>query len=214
MRIGILGAGSMAQALGGRWQAAGYDTMISSRTPAQHRSIADKLGVQLGTYAEAAAYGDVLLLAVHHAGVDAALAEAGSAQLGGKLLIDCSNAVRVEGLTLIRPLAGSVAQHVAQLTGARVVKAFNMCHSTVWARESTAGSEPLAVLYATDDDNAGHTVAALITDLGCRPVHVGGLARAGYLEEAAALVISLLTEGAPPDSVLQWTRAQPIAAGA
>ena len=69
MRVGIVGAGAMARALGGRWVAAGHEVVIGARSTAKAISVADVIGARSGTPADAAA-ADVVLLAVYHAGVD------------------------------------------------------------------------------------------------------------------------------------------------
>jgi 8-hydroxy-5-deazaflavin:NADPH oxidoreductase len=106
-----------------------------------------------------------------------------------------------------------MAEHVAAISGARVVKAFNMCDATVWAAPpQPSSSGRLSVMFAAGDDGAGEVVTSLITDLGHRAVPVGGLDRARYLEAAAALVISLLSHGEPPGPVLNWTHVGQLAA--
>lgn len=215
MRVGIVGAGAMARALGGRWVAAGHEVVIGARSTAKAMSVADVIGARSGTPADAAA-ADVVLLAVHHAGVDDALRLAGaeSGRLTGKVLIDCTNPVELHRCTIDLPDGvASMAERVAAISGARVVKAFNMCDATVWAAPPEPGSSGrLSVMFAADDDGAGEVVTSLITDLGHRAVPVGGLDRARYLEAAAALVISLLSHGEPPGSVLNWTHAGQLAA--
>ncbi len=215
MRIGIVGAGAMARALGGRWVAAGHEVVIGARSAAKAISVAEVIGARAGTPADAAAAG-VVLLAVHHAGVDDALRQAGadSGALTGKVLIDCTNPVELHRFTIELPDGvASMAEHVAAISGARVVKAFNMCDATVWAEPPELGySGRLSVMFAADDDGAAEVVTGLITDLGHRAVLAGGLDRARYLEAAAALVIWLLSHGEPPGSVLNWTHVSQLAA--
>jgi uncharacterized protein YbjT (DUF2867 family) len=171
MRVGIVGAGAMARALGGRWVAAGHEVVIGARSTAKAISVADVIGARSGTPADAAA-ADVVLLAVYHAGVDEALRQAGadSGRLTGKVLIDCTNPVELHRFTIDLPDGvASMAEHVAAISGARVVKAFNMCDATVWADPAGLGSSGgLSVMFAADDDVAGEVVTRLITDLGHR----------------------------------------------
>ena len=215
MSVGFVGAGAMARALGGRWVAAGHEVVIGARSTAKAISVADVIGARSGTPAAAAA-ADVVLLAVYHAGVDEALRQAGadSGRLTGKVLIDCTNPVELHRFTIDLPDGvASMAEHVAAISGARVVKAFNMCDATVWADPAGLGSSGrLSVMFAADDDVAGEVVTRLITDLGHRAVPAGGLDRARYLEAAAALVISLLSHGEPPGSVLNWTHVSQLGA--
>ncbi|MGA6162239.1 NADPH-dependent F420 reductase [Amycolatopsis magusensis] len=186
MRIGILGAGNMADALGTQWARAGHEVRTSGREPAD-------------AFAQAAEFGEVVLLAVRHEGVGETLRAAGSA-LTGKVLIDCTNPV-VDGELVTR--TGSAAQRVAELSGARVVKAFNLCHEDVWRMTPPAfDGAPLVVPLCGDDPAALATVESLVRDLGCVPASGGGLARAGLLEATAALVIGLWRGGADAQAIL------------
>ncbi|WP_113691227.1 NADPH-dependent F420 reductase [Amycolatopsis albispora] len=186
MRIGILGAGGMADALGTQWARAGHEVRTSGRTPA-------------GAYAGAAEFGEVVLLAVRHEGVERALRAAGDA-LAGKVVIDCTNPV-VDGELVTG--STSAAQWVAELSGGRVVKAFNLCHVDVWRMTPPAfGGEPLVVPVCGDDPAALATVDSLVRDLGCLPAAGGGLARAGLLEATAAFVIGLWRGGADARAIL------------
>jgi predicted dinucleotide-binding enzyme len=217
MRIGIIGTGAMARALGARWVGSGHDVVVGGRSPDKAAEVAAAIGARASLAVDAARHAEVVLLAVHHCGVDDVLREAGAAAgtMRGKVLIDCVNSVELEGFTLELPQgASSVAQYVADRTGARVVKAFNLAEAHVWADPPAwATMAPLTVLTATDDNNAADTVAGLIHDLSFRALNVGGLDRARHLETAAALVIELLASGEPSGSVLTWVRPTDIGAG-
>src|SRR5687767_6941943 len=130
MKIGVLGAGHMAEALVPHWSAAGHEVMIGGRTPTKAQALADRLDVRAGSLRETAVFGDIVLLAVLYQGVDSTLAAAGAADgtLRGKVLVDCNNPVEVERFTLVGEPGVSLAQRLAAATGARVVKAFNQAH--------------------------------------------------------------------------------------
>jgi hypothetical protein len=73
-----------------------------------------------------------------------------------------------------------------------VVKAFNLCHESVWRLTPPVfGGRPLAVPLCGDDEDAFTVVRRLVRDLGCEPLNAGGLDRAGLLEATAALLIGL-----------------------
>lgn len=67
VRIGIIGSGNVGSALGGVWVKAAHEVMFSSRTLERDRTLAAKLGpnARAGTPREAAAFGDVVMIAVH-----------------------------------------------------------------------------------------------------------------------------------------------------
>jgi hypothetical protein len=77
-----------------------------------------------------------------------------------------------------------------------VVKAFNTLFAGVQGNPAALGTT-LDALYATDDDAAAATIAALAESIGFRPVRVGPLAAARELEAMAWLNIrlQLLSDG-------------------
>jgi 8-hydroxy-5-deazaflavin:NADPH oxidoreductase len=202
MRIGILGAGGMAEALGAQWARAGHDVTVGGRDRARAEATAARLGPRgrAGGLREAAAYGEAVLLAVPYEAVDEVLETAGDA-LRDRPLADCVNGVIHPGVTLATGPEPSVAERVAARSGARVVKAFNLCHVSVWRRTPPHfGGRPLGVPVCGDDPAALAAVRALVRDVGCEPLDAGGLVRAGLLEATAAFAIGLYREGADPRS--------------
>lgn len=185
MRIGILGAGNMADALGGHWVRAGHEVMVSSRDPERARTLARRIGARAGTWGEAAGFGDVVLLAVRAEGVDDVL---GAADVSGKVLIDCVNAVVQGEWTLGTPV---MAERVEARSGARVVKAFNLCSDATWRLTPP----PVRVPVCGNDPAALAAVRRLVRDVGCVPVDGGGLVRAALFEATAAVVIGLEVGG-------------------
>lgn len=192
MRIGIVGTGSMARVLGGRWVRAGHDVLVGGRDTDRAAALAERIGARAGALRDAAGHGDdAVLLAVPYAaatGVVSGLAEA----LRGRTLIDCTNPV-AEGFVLATGGGPAAAERIAAAArGAVVVKAFNLCHESVWGLTPPVfDGRPLAVPVCGDDEPALQTVRRLVRDLGCEPVDAGGLARAGLLEATAALLIGL-----------------------
>src|SRR5690349_15668910 len=98
VKMGIIGSGSMGQALGKFFAQAGHDILFGSRTPQRINAwiIAEGLTAHSGSYAEAAQFGDLVLLATRWAETPAALQAAGS--LAGKILVDCANPSGADGL--------------------------------------------------------------------------------------------------------------------
>jgi 8-hydroxy-5-deazaflavin:NADPH oxidoreductase len=205
MKIGVLGAGRMAEGLVPHWLAAGHEVMIGGRTPAKTQELAAALGAQAGTLREAAEFGEAIFLAVLRAGVESTLADAGAHDgvLRDKVVIESTNAIEREHLTVTSASGSSVTEEVAALTGARVAKAFNQIHYDVWRRRATYAGRPLVVPIAGDPE-AKTVAATLVRDAGGEPLDVGGLEHAHELEAMAALVIRLLFGGADPLSAFQF----------
>lgn len=201
MRIGIIGTGNMAQTLGGQWSRRGHEVTIGGRDATKATVLAAGVGALAGTIAQAAEFGDVLLLAVPYDAVAPVLAEAGS--LRGKVIIDCTNPLVPGRLTLATSGRSAAEQVADRAPDARVVKAFNLCHVDVWRMTPPVfAGRPLAVPVCGDDADAVGRVASLVDDLGCRAVNAGGLERAGLLEATAAFVIGLWVGGEDAQAVL------------
>jgi hypothetical protein len=213
MRIGILGAGVMADALGTRWAAAGHELMVAGRTAEKAHALAEKWGGRAGGFRETAAFGDVAMIAVLYQGMPATLAEIGDA-LRGKPVVDCNNPVEVDHFTLVTEPGRAMAQDIQDATGGHVVKAFNLCHTRVWEMAPPLfDGRRLAVPYCTDHPAAAAVVRHLISDIGGEAVPVGDLRHAHHLEAMAAIVISLLAGGRDPSTVFNLVDAHPAPRG-
>lgn len=185
MKIGTLGNGLMAEALAGQWVKAGHDVMIGGRTAERAAEVAERVGAVAGSLDEAAAYGEVVLLAVP---AEVAVAVAGVVP-DGRTLIDCTNALDHRDFTLTQDaVAEAVSAAVGR--GVSVVKGFNLAADTVWRNPPTGLGVPLC-----GDPGAVQVVAELVRDLGCVPVLAGGLVRAKLLEATAALAIGIWVGG-------------------
>ncbi|WP_033442455.1 NADPH-dependent F420 reductase [Saccharothrix sp. NRRL B-16314] len=188
MRIGVLGSGGMADALGGRWVEAGHEVVIGGRSRERSAELASRIGAQAGTPEDAVAFGDAVLLAV-----PAAVAADVLGHAPGRVVVDCTNSVVPGRFVLDEPRA---AARLAAASGAHVVKAFNLCHVDVWRRPSlTFEGRPLGVPMCGDSADALGVVAELARSIGCAPVDGGPLERAELLEAMTAFAIGLWIGG-------------------
>ncbi|MFI9510674.1 NADPH-dependent F420 reductase [Nocardia sp. NPDC052566] len=199
MRIGIIGAGAMARALGGGWAAAGHDIVVGARSSAAADAAATAIGpgAHGGTIAEAARFGEVVLLAIPPRAWDDVRREAAGA-FTGRTLIDCTNAyapdtAAPEGTTAFVLAEDAVAERIAAgAPGAHVVKAFNLCAAEVWESNTREfEGRRLAVPLCGDDPAALRLVAGLAEDLKLQPISAGGLHRAKYLEATSVFTVGL-----------------------
>ncbi|NDU76831.1 NAD(P)-binding domain-containing protein [Actinomadura sp. DSM 109109] len=203
MRIGVLGAGAMAYGLAAGWARRGHRVRIGARTPAKAVALAGRIGhgASGGTLREAAESADAVLLAVWHEGVPDVLRAAGP--LEGRVLIDCTNPMEPPFERLKTAGGPSAARRIADATGARVVKAFNTCHESVWRMAPPVfAGRPLGVPLCGDDAEALAVVRGLVRDLGCVPMDGGSLERAGLLEAATAFLVGLWVAGEDPAAML------------
>ncbi|MFE9750584.1 NADPH-dependent F420 reductase [Saccharothrix saharensis] len=189
MRIGVLGSGGMADALGGRWAEAGHEVLIGGRSRERSEELAARIGAVAGTPEDAVAFGDAVLLAV-----PAAVAAEVLGHAPERVVVDCTNSVVPGRFVLDEPRA---AARLAEASGAHVVKAFNLCHVDVWRRPSlTFEGRPLGVPMCGDSAEALDVVGELARSIGCVPVHAGPLERAELLEATTAFAIGLWIGGA------------------
>jgi predicted dinucleotide-binding enzyme len=181
MKIGIIGTGDIGGALARHWGAAGHDLMISSRHPEQLRELAKEIGpnVKVGTPKEAAAFGDVIMLAVPYG----ALPQVGrdyAAELKGKVVMDAGNPYPSrDGEMAVRDRERGTGVAVAEyLPGVRLVRAFNAINAGPLAREAHRKPARIGIPLASDDAAAMEIAKQLVSDAGFDPVPVGKLARA------------------------------------
>lgn len=210
MKVAFLGTGSMAEALGSRW-AAGHEVFVGGRDAGKAAALASRLGAGVGhgTMAEAAAFGEAVVLATTADSVFEAIEAAGGASaFAGKVVVDINNPI-VDfrgGDTTMRTFdeGVSLAEAIARrLPGARVVKAFNMCQARVWTMDPPVfDGRRLVTLHCGDDAGAKRAVAGLIEAVGSEAVDLGELKYARLLESAAGIVIKLLVGGRDPRTVL------------
>jgi predicted dinucleotide-binding enzyme len=181
MRIGVIGAGRIGGGAARLLARAGHELLLSySRDPDKLRAQAEEIGARAGTPAEAAAFGDVVILAVPWPAIDDAVAQAGS--LDGKVVIDTTNPFGAGGWEV--PEGRTTTQvNQERLPGAKVVKSFNTL-TAAFQQEAAGrtGEERVAMFLAGDDPGAKGVVAGLIDDAGFDPVDAGTAAQSGILE--------------------------------
>jgi predicted dinucleotide-binding enzyme len=193
MKIGIIGSGNVGSALGQRWAAAGHEIKYGVRNTAKLELVAllKKIGARAsaGSVAEAAAFGDVIVLTTPWNGTQAAVESAG--KLAGKVVVDCTNPLKADLSGLSLGLDTSGAEQVAHwANGARVVKCFNTTGAENMI-EPRFGTDRAVMFLAGDDDAAKATVSKLGEDLGFEMVDAGGLEMARLLEPVAMLWVHL-----------------------
>jgi 8-hydroxy-5-deazaflavin:NADPH oxidoreductase len=185
MKLGIIGAGRIGGNAARLFAAAGHEVLLSfSRDPARLSALAGEIGdhAAVGSVAEAARFGDVVMLSVPWRLIPAVLDEAGP--LAGRTVIDTTNQFRADGIEQIPGRRTAAQFNQERMPGTRLVKAFNTLTSGFQASE--AGREPAdqrVVLFLCGDDAAAKaTVSDLISDAGFVPIDVGRLADAASME--------------------------------
>lgn len=182
-KIGIIGSGHVGSALGEVWAKAGHPVLFSSRNLENDRKLAANIGAnsRAGTPQEAAAFGEVILLAVPYSAFPELIKSVG-AELKGKVVINASNPFpQRDGQIAEQARTQGAGLFDAQaLPGALVVRAFNAIGS---ARMASAHSDPgkIGLPIAGDDKRAVEVTSQLARQVGFEPVVVGGLDMGKYL---------------------------------
>ena len=196
MRIGIIGSGRQGGALGLQWAKAGHEVLFSSRNPGNLKDLVAKAGpkARAGTPAEAAKFGDVILIAVPY-GELPNVARDNVAFMKGKIVIDVGNPrVDRDGPMAAEALKkGTGIASAEYLPGVRLVRALNALSFVQVERDAHRAGEKLGIPVAGDDKQAVDTVVQLVTDAGFDPVVVGGLARAREFDAGTPVYVKGLT---------------------
>lgn len=191
MDVAIIGAGNVGSALAGALVRAGHAVTITSTTPDESRSIAEQTGARfVPSNAEAAAAGEVIILAVYYPSVDAVLADLGGGALDGKIVVDVTNPISPDYSGLAVEGTSAAEEIQARVPGARLVKAFNTVFASRQAEPEVDGV-PVDGFVAADDDDAKAKVLELVGAVGLRPIDAGPLRLARVLEAMGFLHISL-----------------------
>ena len=190
--ISIIGTGNMARAIGALAVAGGNTVEVIGRDQSKAADLAKDLGgsATTGEFGAVPA-GDIVIVALLYANVVPVVAQYGDA-LAGKVIVDISNPFNSAADGLAIPDGTSIAQEVAKAApaGARVVKAFN----TVFGHVLKEG-RMLDVFFAGDDAQAKTGVSEFIASLGLRPLDVGGLNMAHWLEGTGLVLMGLARHG-------------------
>lgn len=194
MRVGFIGAGTVARTFGRHLLTAGHAVLISnSRGPETLANPVADLGpgATAGTRQQAAQC-DIVVLATHWLSVPDALA---GIDWRGRILIDATNAhadpvpdISLAGVTRSRAaLKGrSSSERVAEMaSGARLVKSISNMPME-WIQDFSS-SKPRTVIFTSGDDlTAKQQVIELINSTGLVAIDLGSLAAGGVLHEVGA----------------------------
>jgi len=193
MKIGIIGSGEVARSLGAGFLAHGHEVSLGTRTLAKLDDWQrEHPGGRTGSFAEAAAFGEAIVLAVRGAVATAALEAAGPPNLAGKTIIDATN-----------PIADAPPEHGVlrffterdesllellqrQFPDACFVKAFNSVGSAQMVDPRFPGGKP-TMFICGNDGNAKATVTRILDQFGWETADMGRAEAARAIEPLCIL---------------------------
>jgi 8-hydroxy-5-deazaflavin:NADPH oxidoreductase len=194
MKIAILGTGDVGQALGHGFLRLGHEVKMGSRQAGGEKAQAwvAKMGkgASEGSFAEAAAFGDLAVLATLWTGTENALRMAGPENLAGKIVIDSTNPLlfspgKPPALALGHTDSGG-EQVQRWLPESRVVKCFNIVGHAHMVHPDLPGGPPDMFLCGNESE-AKTTVARICRDFGWPVIDIGGIEGARLLEPICIL---------------------------
>ncbi|HEX9399402.1 MAG TPA: NADPH-dependent F420 reductase [Anaeromyxobacter sp.] len=205
MKIAIIGSGNIGGTAARLFAAAGHDVGLSHKSgPESLRERAAQLGRNACamTVDEAAAFGDVVLLALPWRAREDLPAEL----LAGKIVVDATNPYRPDFTVYDLGDSSSSEEMLRTLPGARLVKAFN----TLFAKDLASSGRPelplderTALLLAGDDPQAKELVSRLVEEIGFAPVDTGGLRDGGRLQQPGSPLYGRHLTGAEARAALR-----------
>ncbi|HET7234182.1 MAG TPA: NADPH-dependent F420 reductase [Longimicrobium sp.] len=195
MKIGILGSGVVGQSLGRGFAARGDEVVIGTREGGGDKLREWVAGTEgrgrAGTFAEAAGFGEIAVLATRWDGTENALRLAGAQNLAGKVVIDVTNPLDFStgAPRLALGFNDSGGEQVQRwLPDSRVVKAFNIITAAEMVNPDFPCGPP-TMFICGDDEGAKETVTGICRDFGWEVVDNGGIDGARLLEPLAMLWI-------------------------
>ena len=191
MKVGIVGSGVVAQTLGAGFLKHGHQVALGTRDPAKLKDwSATHKGAAVKSFAETAAFGDVVVLAVAGDVALEAVKQAGG--LAGKTVIDATNPIGggppVNGvLSFFTPQNESLMEQLQKAyPGAHFVKAFNSVGNGQMVNPRFAGGRP-TMFICGDDAGAKRTVAQILDQFGWETEDMGAVEAARAIEPLCKL---------------------------
>ncbi len=193
MKIGIVGSGSVAQTLASGFIKHGHEVTLGTREKSNLADFAKaNPQAKIAAVADAAKFGEVIVLAVKGTVAQKALENAGAPNLAGKTVIDVTNPITdappEKGvLKYFTTLDESLMEQLQRkFAGAHFVKAFNSVGSAAMVNPQFKGGKP-SMFIAGNDAGAKKTVATILDQFGWEVEDMGGAEAARAIEPLCML---------------------------
>lgn len=193
-KVAVLGSGSVGDVLSNGFLKHGYAVMRATREPAKLQ--AWKAGAtgeaSVGTYEQAAAWGEIVVLAVKGLVAQEVLDQCGHANLANKTIIDATNPIGSEPPQngVIRYFTNANESLMERLQkhvpAARFVKAFNSVGNALMVNPAVAGGPPTMFICGNDATSKQDTVE-ILTKFGWDVCDCGGVEAARPIESLCVL---------------------------
>lgn len=192
-RIGILGSGDVAKALGRGFVTYDWAVTLGTRDPEKLDEWVTETGdvASVGSFSDAASFGDIVVIAVRGAAVADVLDLAGPERFSGKLVLDTTNPLdfsRAGPPTLLFGGTDSLGERIqATLSDAQVVKCFNTVGNAQMIDPTFEDETPPMLICGNDDDAKSRTEEILLEVGWPGALDVGPIESSRYLEALVPL---------------------------
>lgn len=193
MNVGVLGSGDVAKTLAAGFLKHGHAVKVGSRSPSNLADWqAQTQGVTTGTFAEAAAFGELVVLAVKGKAAADALTLAGMKNLAGKAVIDACNPIEdappekgvLRFFTDINMSLMETLQN--QFPAAHFVKAYNSVGAPCMVNPEFNGGRP-TMFICGNDEGAKKQVVQINEQFGWETADMGPAEAARAIEPLCML---------------------------
>ncbi len=193
MKIGILGSGSVATTLASGLIKHGHDVTLGTRDTSKLAEFSKaNPKAKVASFADAAKFGEVILLAVKGTVAEAALGLAGADNLKGKTVIDATNPIADAPpengvLHYFTDLNQSLMEKLqSKYPAANFVKTFNSVGAAAMVNPNFQGGKP-SMFIAGNDAAAKTTVSSILDQLGWDVEDMGPATAARAIEPLCML---------------------------
>jgi predicted dinucleotide-binding enzyme len=193
MKVGVLGSGDVAKVLASGFLKHGHDAMLGTRTASKLADWAKQNPRgSVGSFADAAKFGEVVVLAVKGDVALDALRAAGAANLAGKPVMDATNPIAdappVNGVVkFFTNLDESLMERLQrEFAAAHFVKAFNSVGNALMINPQFQGGKP-TMFICGNDEAAKRTVRGILDQFGWETADMGKVEAARAIEPLCML---------------------------
>jgi predicted dinucleotide-binding enzyme len=193
-RIAVLGSGQVGQVLANGFLKHGYEVMRGSREPAKLNDWKSGAGAKasVGTFADAAKWGELMVLAVKGTAAESAVQLAGAANLAGKTVIDATNPIAESApsngvIHFFTTLEDSLMERLQKkVPAAKFVKAFSCVGNAYMVNPKLPGGPP-TMFICGNDAGAKSEVKAILEQFGHDVEDLGAVEAARAIEPLCIL---------------------------
>jgi predicted dinucleotide-binding enzyme len=193
-KIGIVGSGVVGQTLANGFVKHGYDVTIGTNTPGKREELKAKTygKAAVGSFEDAAVFGDIVVLATKGTAAESALRAAGIANLKGKTIIDTTNPIAerppVNGVLQYFTSANESLMEKLQALApeAQFVKAFSCVGNAFMVNPDFGGVTP-TMFICGNDEGAKNGVKTILDQFGFEVADMGAAEGARAIEPLCIL---------------------------